>query len=89
MRPIVYLLSVISVCILMGCGDDGNPGSTSRICYDKPLGYDDVCTQNSQYYSAERCSEWLSGSYDEETARYDPNYTLVTRECVEGVVYED
>lgn len=89
MRMVIYVLAVLMSALFMGCGSDGNPSSASRICYDKPLEYEDVCTQNSRYYSAERCSEWLSGSYDEETARYDPNYTLVTRECVNGVVYED
>ena len=88
MRMVIYVLAVLISAFFIGC-DDGNPSSASRICYDKPLGYGDVCIQNSRYYSADRCNEWLSGSYDEQTARYDPNYTLITRECVEGVVYED
>ena len=88
MKQAIYVFFMVFCVLFMGCGD-GNPSSASRICYDKPLSYDDVCTPNSRYYSEERCSEWKSGSYDEATARYDANYTLVTRDCLEGVVYED
>ena len=66
---------------LCACSDD-----FSTLCYDRYLGYDDVCNTNSKYYDEAMCIAWKDGAYHVETARYDNTYTLgPVRECLDNV----
>lgn len=75
------ILSVSIPLLLCACADE-----FSTLCYDKPLGYDEVCDTKQKYYDKKMCDEWQKGAYDEESRSFDNNYRVgPVRECIENV----
>ena len=75
------ILTLSFLVFLCACSDD-----FSTLCYDRYLGYDDVCNTNSKYYDEKTCTSWKDGAYNYEFAKFDKTYTIgPVRECLENV----
>lgn len=76
---VIFILSSIGS-VFVGCSE------FSTLCYDKWLGYNDVCNTNGPYYNNDMCTKWQEEAYDESTNRYDNNYKMgPVRECLDNV----
>lgn len=78
------LAAVATIIIISACSD-----VSSTMCYDRYLGYDDVCDANSQYYSESLCTQWKKEAFDENRAQYNKKYTVgPVEDCIENVHFK-
>lgn len=76
-----YLLISICCVVFFGCSDIS---SANEICYDKKLGYDELCSPNSPWYTESKCEQWMKEASN-ESGMFDKNYYIIGEECLENV----